>query len=185
MQVPVDQLQLVLLCKEKFVKTFGLGKIFQSIFDEVKEIEDVGLELFPDHHSFGTISYICGDNLGSHSLGGFSENFSNEEYFCRYCLIHKDNLSTKNVYAKHEIRTKENYNEAVNNNQQNGSFKTKGIKFNSPFNSLKYFHVCAPGLPPCLGHDLFEGLVSYDLALYMKHFINKKVVHSSVFKSKN
>ncbi len=30
-----------------------------------------------------------------------------------------------------------------------------------------YFHVCQPGLPPCLGHDIFEGVASYDLALYI------------------
>ncbi|KAF3842222.1 hypothetical protein F7725_024173 [Dissostichus mawsoni] len=40
-----------------------------------------------------------------------------------------------------------------------------GIKSDSPFNQLGHFHVCQPGLPPCLGHDMFEGIVSYDLAL--------------------
>lgn len=39
------------------------------------------------------------------------------------------------------------------------------------FNELTYFHVCQPGLPPCLGHDLFEGIVSSDLALYIKHLV--------------
>lgn len=49
-----------------------------------------------------------------------------------------------------------------------------GIKFDSIFNELTYFHVCEPGLPPCLGHDLFEGIVSTDLALYLKHLISKE-----------
>ena len=40
-----------------------------------------------------------------------------------------------------------------------------GIKFDSKFNELFYFHVCHPGLPPCLGYDLLEEVVSYDLAL--------------------
>lgn len=38
-------------------------------------------------------------------------------------------------------------------------------------NTLQHYHVCLPGLPPCLAHDLFEGLVSYDLALYLHYFI--------------
>lgn len=42
-----------------------------------------------------------------------------------------------------------------------------GVKFNSLFNKLK----CHPGLPPCLGHDRFEGIVSSDLALYISHFV--------------
>lgn len=48
-----------------------------------------------------------------------------------------------------------------------------GIKFDSYFNSLKPFHVSS-GLPPCLGHDLFEGLVANDLALYIEHLVNSE-----------
>lgn len=39
----------------------------------------------------------------------------------------------------------------------------------SLFNTLTYFHVT--GLPPCIGHDLFEGIVSFDLALYINHLV--------------
>ena len=28
--------------------------------------------------------------------------------------------------------------------------------------------------PPCLGHDIFEDVLSYDLALYLKYFIKKR-----------
>lgn len=39
------------------------------------------------------------------------------------------------------------------------------------FNKLSFFHVCKPGLPPCIGHDLFEGIVASDLALYIQHLV--------------
>lgn len=42
------------------------------------------------------------------------------------------------------------------------------------FNTLKFSHVCQAGLPPCLGHDLFEGVVAYDLAIYLRYFIKVK-----------
>lgn len=45
------------------------------------------------------------------------------------------------------------------------------LKFDSLFNELSHYHVCQPGLPPCIGHDLFEGIVSYDLALCIKHLV--------------
>lgn len=41
----------------------------------------------------------------------------------------------------------------------------------SPFNHLSFFHVCQPGLPPCLGHDLFEDIVSSDLALFNGYLV--------------
>lgn len=48
---------------------------------------------------------------------------------------------------------------------------TSGVKFDSVFKQLKYYHVCQPGLPPCLGHDLFERIVSVALAMYIKHLV--------------
>lgn len=50
----------------------------------------------------------------------------------------------------------------------------RGIKFDSAFNALKYFHVVNAGLPPCLGHDIFEGVVTYDVALILKNLIKEK-----------
>lgn len=49
-----------------------------------------------------------------------------------------------------------------------------GIKGNSVFNRLSNFHVCQPGLPPCLAHDLFEGVVDYDIALCLQFLIKTK-----------
>ena len=30
---------------------------------------------------------VAGDNLGSHSTGGFTENFSKSRFFCRFCTV--------------------------------------------------------------------------------------------------
>ena len=50
----------------------------------------------------------------------------------------------------------------------------KGIKKNSPLNAIKSYHHCNPGLPPCIAHDLHEGIIQYDLMLAIKSFIKKK-----------
>lgn len=100
---------------------------------------------------------VLGDNLGSHWLGGFCTNFSNAHYVCRYCLVERgegaDCLRTTAA-----IRTPENYREAVSLLSENVK-SYKGICSDFILNELSYFHVCLPGLPPCLGHDLFEGVV--------------------------
>lgn len=51
----------------------------------------------------------------------------------------------------------------------------QGIKHNSVFNKLSNFHVCHPGLQPCLAHDLFEGVVDYDLAMCLQYLIKTKM----------
>ena len=45
------------------------------------------------------------------------------------------------------------------------------FKLYSPFSQLSFYHVCSSGLPPCIAHDLFKGIVSYDLMLYIRYFI--------------
>ena len=80
-----------------------------------------------------------------------------------------------NPLCQAECRTIENYSESISFLDENPNEKShQGIKFDSVFNRLKYFHVCRPGLPPCLGHDLFEGVVAYDLALFVKYLVKTK-----------
>ena len=69
------------------------------------------------------------------------------------------------------MRNVQTYNEAIEGLEENLKGENLGVKFSSIFNTLQHFHVCQPGLPPCLGHDLFGGVVSKDIALYIKHFV--------------
>lgn len=59
------------------------------------------------------------------------------------------------------VRTVDNYKEAVQLLQDSEATTVKGVKFDSLFNDLQYFHVCQPGLPPCIGHDICEGVVAF------------------------
>jgi hypothetical protein len=49
-----------------------------------------------------------------------------------------------------------------------------GIKRASTFYVLKHYHVTMPGPPPRLGHDLFAGVIDYDVAAVSKFFIKRK-----------
>lgn len=153
----------------------------------MKDIETVGITLNSGGILKGALVFIAGDNLGSHGLGGFTENFSRAPYFCRYCLMKRTDFFSPNRELKtYEERTVESYNnviEKIENRklfEENGneSVQTavdcKGIKFNSIFNRLNYYHVCEPGLPPCLGHDILECIISYDGKLFIDDLIQKK-----------
>ena len=48
---------------------------------------------------------------------------------------------------------------------------THGINFNSPLNSLKFYHVTNFGLPPDPMHDLLEGYANLIVKLLLKTFI--------------
>lgn len=124
----------------------------------------------------GTLCAIAGDNLGSHSIGGFSENFSKSTHFCRLCTVDRAQFLSS-PFTTGEKKTIASYKDSVQHSMQHNVSTSKlslGIKLDSKFIKLTHFHVCQPGLPPCLGHDLFEGIVAYDLALYLSHFVTNQ-----------
>ncbi|XP_071943870.1 uncharacterized protein [Antedon mediterranea] len=170
----IDPMQLVLLCKEKYINKFGDDKVFARLIADLKVLEKNGVTLANGNVVKGAIAAIVGDNLGSHFIGGFCESF-NTEYYCRYC--NKTKTQIREGFANKEqwqYRTPDSYTRALNMLEQENVQSYEGIKRDSVFNTLSYFHVANPSLPPCLGHDIFEGVVDYDMALYINYFIGKK-----------
>ena len=166
----IDHMQLVLLCREADFKHFGHKAVFGNLIKDLKSLEETGVTL-PDGNTLkGTLCAIAGDNLGSHAIGGFTENFSTSQYCCRYCLIDRKTFQS-NPNSSAPKRTIQNYEDSIDELQRDPDATHFGIKFPSIFNELNYFHTCQPGLPPCLGHDLFEGVLSRDLSLFIKHFV--------------
>lgn len=164
-----DQMQLVLLCREQDFKFFGQKVVLRCLVNDLKDLENNGIVLPDGQVCKGILRAIAGDNLGSHNIGGFLENFSGSTYFCRYCDIDKVKFHMDPLFRA-TSRTPQSYKEHVES-LGGGSVHSGGIKCDSLFNELSFFHVCQPGLPPCLGHDLFEGVVSSDLALYIQHLV--------------
>jgi hypothetical protein len=102
---------------------------------------------------------ILGDNLGSHGIGGFTENFSRTKYICRYCLITRAEFEENPSLLGVRL---ENYRISIDGMIDDDLEGNHGIKFDSPFNKLGHYHVYGPGLPPCLAHDIFEGVLAHD-----------------------
>lgn len=166
-----DNIFLVLLCVENDFKHFGTAKVFSELLTDLKSLETDGIILDGKTIKAG-LYCIAGYNLGSHCIGGFTENFSCSQYFCRFCEVTRREFEA-DPNACGLSRTPETYDTAIADLTEDIQ-DIRGIKVNSVFNTLKSFHVSQPGLPPCLGHDLFEGVLSYDLALYLKDMIKKK-----------
>lgn len=75
----IDNIQLVLLCKESDFKYFGQEKVFSRLISDLKDIESTGICINDgknQKHVSVTVFLVLGDNLGSHEIGGFTENFT-------------------------------------------------------------------------------------------------------------
>ncbi|KAJ8043193.1 hypothetical protein HOLleu_10176 [Holothuria leucospilota] len=169
----VDQIQLVLLCKEKYFKYFGSEKVFKKLVEDIHELETIGIYISP-HRALLGVAFILGDNLNSHAIGEFEQNFSTSEYLCRYCLLQRRVFKGSILLEQAEERSRKGYEQCIEYLKVNDICSNLGVQFDSPFNTLKSFHLCGPGLLPFLAHDLFEGAVSYHVHIFLMYLIKRK-----------
>lgn len=73
-----DHMSLVLLCVENDFKRFGCAKVFSEMLEDLKDLEENGINVGGGMIKAGLFC-IAGDNLGSHSIGGFTENVSRSQ----------------------------------------------------------------------------------------------------------
>lgn len=171
----VHHIQLALLGREADINSIG-QRAFGRLVSDLKALEIEGLQV-QNYHFTVVITAIVGDSLGSHWLGGFVTNFSGSQHICRFCTMTGQALreSTHSIASASAVaRSVESYNQAVKHPREFEKQAVDGVKFDSIFNSLRTFHVCNPGLPPCIAHDIFEGIIVYDLPLMLRYFVRQK-----------
>ena len=151
-----------------------MQSIADAINDDLKVLELDGIEVEGITGKLhGALAYICGDNLGCHSIGGFNCSFGPNVYRpCRFCLTTNTELQEVLETRLVEQRTVQNYNAQVEIIMLNANeMRTYGIRKKSHFNHLSY-HV-VDGLPPDIMHDLLEGVVPFEIQLVLKSLIGK------------
>jgi hypothetical protein len=79
----IDNLQLVLLCRETDLNHFGAEVVFSKLITDLQDMECNGLVVGSERIDVRLVA-VLGDNLGSHWLGGFCTNFSSNQFVCRY-----------------------------------------------------------------------------------------------------
>ncbi|CAI5693834.1 unnamed protein product [Oreochromis niloticus] len=77
----------------------------------------------------GALYCIAGDNLGSHCIGGFTENFSSSVYLCRYCLLTRTEFQGADLAVCGPQRTPETYRSATEQLEREDVSEVQGIKF--------------------------------------------------------
>jgi len=173
----LESIQLLILCKNCVMKKYGISRVVQRLVEDIRLLETDGLEVLIDGTVkvfHGTISFMTADNLAAHTLSGLMESFSALR-FCRFCLTTKQ--ARQEIFSDRDcmLRTKETHTEHVERVRQYPQMaSTYGVKSDSPFNSLTYFHSIW-GCPSDLAHDLFEGFGSDALDRIIRHFVGEKL----------
>ena len=91
----IDNIKLVILCFDKYIASVGWEKLLKKLVADLQELEKNGIAIFVDGRTttfYGTFIAILGDSLGSHQIGGYTENFIKSNNCFRYCEISRDDF---------------------------------------------------------------------------------------------
>lgn len=148
-------------------KSFGMD-VFKKVVDELQYLETTGINIQYDGKEVNILfklAMILGDNLGLHTILGFSESF-NTNFPCRFCKVNKTELQILYKQNNALLRSRQNYDDDC----KNKSMAECGIKQKCVFNSLESFHA-AENYCVDVMHDLLEGVCNYDFQHILKYFI--------------
>lgn len=179
MRASVNNIQLAVLCRSKFVQYFGVEQVLARFLQDISDLECNGVYVDSLGANLkGTISCVCADNLAAHMLFGMAQSFGpSVARFCRYCLA-TNKSALQNPHAKRlkfPSRSQSNYSYHLQQLAKGNVEKsTYGIRNDSVFHKyLKHFHATS-GFPPDISHDLLEGVVPFEVALCLGRFIQNK-----------
>lgn len=131
-------------------------------------LEEEGISISTENgiqQVYFTLFLILGDNLGIHSMMGFSTGFTTD-YFCRFCRTHKEILKNEVQINKFELRNEQNYHlDSISLNH--------GITELCIWNVLPNFHA-SKNLSCDLMHDMLEGVLRYDMSFLINDLLKKK-----------
>ncbi|XP_076059717.1 uncharacterized protein LOC143036354 [Oratosquilla oratoria] len=140
----VDHMQLVMLFTESALQ-FGQDKVFSRLVKYLQSLETTGIKV-------KTVE-------GEKNIQG------------TVCAIVGDNLGSHGIGGFVESFRHQYFCRFCTLDLD--SFRETPYKLGTR-RSLTHFLVANPGLPPCLGRDLFEGVMSYDMPLIIHNLVNKK-----------
>ena len=173
----LKDIHLLTMTKATHIDKYGYGRVLAPLLKDLKSLESKGLTFKFDDVSmkvYGTISMVIGDNLALHALGGFYQNFSTVQRFCRFCNRTMNSINDHTICDV--LRTKEAYDCQVALVVTNSEMiPLYGIKRPCVLNQLSYFHI-VDGAPGDIAHDVFEGVAQEYICQVLVQFIKDKLL---------
>lgn len=90
---------------------FGNHAIFKHIIDQLNFLENIGILININgilYRVFFSLGLILRDNLGLHSVLGFTESFVTH-YCCRFCILSKTECHSKIYQLDDKLRNIDTY----------------------------------------------------------------------------
>ena len=156
----LNSIYLVMLMLTKQREKYSNGNIFENLIHDINHLEKEGILVGNDRIKFKFIGFN-GDNLGLHSLLGFTESFTGE-FCCRFCKIRRKDMIKCCYLDESLIRSPDNY-----------TIGREGVRSKCAFNEIESFH-CTTNYVVDVMHDLYNGVGNYVLTKVLIYYVKHK-----------
>ena len=176
----LKSIYLIAVAKYQDITRYGIDVFLRPFVQDLKRLYIDGIAVtigstFKTYH--GALLAFLADTLAAHLLGGFKGSMSFAHRICRTCMITK--VAAQTCYSEDdsqcELRTPEKHEEQcqllVGPDRATRSTEY-GINRTSILEEVPGFSVVY-GLPHDVMHDLFEGVVKYELLLFLPYCLSK------------
>lgn len=168
------------------ISKHGMNSFLRPFVESMKLLSNNGLTVSIDghecHFQVGMLAVLA-DTLAAHALGGFKESMSFSYRICRSCMATTEKIQSNFLESDFELRTPEKHQYQLQKltGTSYASCSTEfGINRPSELDSIPYLSV-AKNLPHDIMHDLFEGVVPYEMKLLLTHLANSKYFTIATF----
>ena len=164
-------IHLLAVARSQDINTYGIDKFLTPFVEDLKELycDGVVVSLNGENHTlYGGLLAFLAD-----TLGGFKGSMSFALRICRSCMISPPELKECLVESDCQLRSAETHFEqcALLSGPLQSHYSTSfGINRLSILEEVPGFSVIT-GLPHDIMHDLFEGVVPYQLKLLIRHCV--------------
>lgn len=146
---------------------FGNRVIFQPLMDELNFLQETGIEInTPDYEGklYFELGLILGDNLGLHSIAGFTESFSSN-FPCRMCTMRKEDVWVQCYEDESLLRHTDQYYAQLSLNDVSAT----GVREECIWFSVNNFNLFDQ-LGVDVMHDMLEGCSKYIMSFILKYY---------------
>ena len=175
----LKSIQLLAVGRTEDIQHYGINSFLKPFVDDLKQLycDGINVSISGENRIFygGLLAFLA-DTLAAHLVGGFKCSMSFALRVCRSCMITSQQLQECYSESTCVLRTSQSYFEQCSLlcGPLHSHYSTMyGINFFSVLEEVPGFSVIN-GLPHDLMHDLYEGIVPYEMKLLLCHCVNLK-----------
>ena len=167
---------LLAVARSKDIDRYGIDLFLRPFVDDLKHLYADGITVTlgsTESTYYGALIAFLADTQAAHKVGGFKGSMSFAYRLCRSCMATRDDIQSLFTESFFDLRIPEQHEEQcqslVGPNRHENSVKY-GINRTSILEEVPGYSV-VNGLPHDIMHDLFEGVVHYELKLFFQYCV--------------